>query len=115
MWQNYDPVPFAYDFGLDRILARDTIPELIIQHPMFRERFGSEQFDPEEIRVLDLRCGYIEAPVDFEQELLKPGCLVSFSVGENRSDIADQLILALEEGQNTSDLLGPQFSVTSGK
>ena len=81
----------------------------------FRERYGSEKIDPEEIRVLNLRCGYLEAPVNFEQDLLRPGCLVSFSVGESRSDIADQLMLALEEGGRLEDLLGTQASVASGK
>jgi hypothetical protein len=92
-----------------------SIPELILQHPTFRERFGSEKIEPEEIRVLDLRCGYLEAPVNFEQELFRPACLVSFSVGESRSDIADQLILALEEDGRPDNLLGTQSPAKSGK
>ncbi len=71
--------------------------------------------DREEIRVLNLHCGYLEAPIDFEQELLRPGCLVSFSVGENPSDIADQLILALEEDGRPDKLLGTQSRAASGK
>jgi len=92
-----------------------SIPELILQHPTTRNRYGSVKIGPEEVRVLELRCGFLEAPVDVAQEIFRPGCLVSFSVGESGSDIADQLMLALEEGQNADELLGMQSSVTSGK
>jgi hypothetical protein len=87
-------------------ITEKSLRELIFNSPRFREMFGSQQVRPEDINIAQIRAGYIEAPFNYVQERLRPGCLVSFWVGETRDEMDAQLLLALEELGSPELLLG---------
>jgi hypothetical protein len=91
------------------IISDSPIEELIIKDPMFYERYGKEPISPEDITIIDKKCGYMEAPVNYQQEELRPGCSVSFRIGKSIDETYPQMILSLEDNGNIQKLWGRRY------
>jgi hypothetical protein len=48
----------------------------------------------------------MEAPVNYSQISLRPGCIVSFKIGEKRDEAYPQMIISLEDNIEIETLLG---------
>jgi hypothetical protein len=79
-----------------RVTGR-PLEALIAESPL-RERYSDAPLKPEEITVVDRRCGYLAAPVSARQGELRPGCIVSFRIGEQLAESYPQMIVPLEDG-----------------
>jgi len=87
-------------------LREEKIEDLIFQSPEFREAYANRNLSPKDIHIAYVRAGYIEAPFDYAQERIRPGVLVSFWVGEARSEMDGELLLPLEKDRDSAALLG---------
>jgi hypothetical protein len=79
------------------------LEDLIAESPL-RERYSEEPFKPEDITIVDRRCGYLAAPVSARQGQLRPGCIVSFRIGDLLAESYPQIIVPLEEGVTVEQL-----------
>jgi hypothetical protein len=85
-------------------ITETPLQELVFNSPQFQELWGSQEMSPEDIHITEFQAGYMEAPVSWVQEWLRPGCLVCFWVGKNKDEQASQILLSLEE-QGSRELL----------
>ena len=90
-------------------VSTKSIPELMLEEPSFRERYDAKWLKPEDISIADAQCGYLEAPLDYVQDFLRPGCNVSFFVGQRREESLAQTFVPLEEGETVEKLLGSKY------
>jgi hypothetical protein len=86
-----------------------TLPELIAKDPSIRERYDAKSVNREDITIADAQCGYMEAPLDYVQDSLRPGCNVSFYVGKRKEETMPQIFLPLEEEGTMQKLLGNKY------
>jgi hypothetical protein len=84
---------------------KKEITEILLKHPDFCQSFGEER-RTEEIFVTQMQSGYIEAPLNFKQIVLRPGSLVSFKMRSRMDEEAVQLVLPLEDGYAGKSILG---------
>ena len=56
---------------------------------------------PEDITIVDQKCGYLEAPINYTQEYLRPGCSVSFKIEESTAETYPQIFIPLEDAGDT--------------
>jgi hypothetical protein len=84
-----------------------SIQELIIKNPGFCARYQKEKqpVSPEDIHILNTQCGYMEAPVNYSQESLRPGAVVLFKIEKNAEGYS-QLVISLEENVDIDKLWG---------
>jgi hypothetical protein len=87
-------------------VAERPLEELIADSPL-RERYSEEPLKAEEIKIVDRRCGYLAAPVSARQRELRPGCVVSFRIGDRLAESYPQMIVPLEEGVTVEQLWQP--------
>ncbi len=87
-------------------ITEKPLRELILNNPEFREEFKPRKITIEDINIVAVEAGYIEAPFYYSQETLKPGCIVQFWVGKNRDEMLSQLFIPLEEEGSMESLLG---------
>ena len=90
-------------------ITEKPLRELIFNNPKFREIFGSGEVRLKDINISQIRAGYIEAPFNYVQRRLRPGCFVSFWGGKNRDEMDAQLLLPLEEQVSLKLLLGERY------
>jgi hypothetical protein len=83
-----------------------SIQELIIKNPEFCTQYKrKEPVSPENIRIENTQCGYMEAPVNYRQESLRPGAIVRFRI-EKIEEGYSQLVIPLEENVSIDELWG---------
>lgn len=51
----------------------------------------------------------MEAPTNYQQEYLRPGCSVRFKIGESVEDLYPQITISLEDNGNLQTLLGKKY------
>ena len=51
----------------------------------------------------------MEAPPNYQQEYLRPGCSVRFKIGESVEDLYPQITISLEDNGNLQTLLGKKY------
>jgi hypothetical protein len=76
---------------------------LIAESPQI-ESYSDEPLKPEEITIVDRRCGYLAAPISARQTELRPGCIVSFRIRDQLDEGYPQMIVPLEEGMTAERL-----------
>lgn len=91
------------------VISRKSIQEIITKDPIFYERHGKDRISPKEITIIDKQCGYMEAPVNYDQEYLRPGCNVSYRIGKSADETYPQIIIPLEDGGNIQKLWGRKY------
>jgi hypothetical protein len=84
---------------------KKEITEILSENPDYRQAFGKEK-SPHNIFITQMQSGYIEAPLNFQQNELRLGSLVSFKRGPNMDEEAIQLVLPLEEHYSGKSILG---------
>jgi hypothetical protein len=94
----------------EAIITEKPLRELIFNSPGYREEFRAKKIQPENINISQISAGYIEAPFDFAQEQLRPGCLVHFWAGETRDEMDSELLLPLEDEGNVDMLFGKRMA-----
>jgi hypothetical protein len=90
------------------VISSSPIPSLLVRSPGFFRQEGQKPVKAEDIRIRNMKCGYIEAPVNYRQEYLRPGCVVSFQVGP-RGENFSQTTTPLEEDVKLEQLLGIKY------
>jgi hypothetical protein len=91
------------------VVSNKSLPELMIKAPDFRERYDAKDVSPKDITIADAQCGYVEAPLDYVQDSLRPGCSVSFFIGKLRDETLPQMFVPLEEEGTVGKLLGSKY------
>jgi hypothetical protein len=89
-------------------ISKKPLQALIAQDPKFKQ-YSKKPVNPEDIAVIRRRCGYLEAPVSYQQAALRPGCIVSFRIGDQYAESYPQIIVPLEEGVRGEELWGPEL------
>ena len=89
-------------------VSEKPLQALITQDPKFK-RYSEKPVNPEDIVIVQRRCGYIEAPVNYRQAALRPGCIVSFRIGDQFTESYPQIVVSLEEGMCGEELWGPEL------
>ena len=98
-------------FGTAEVRVTETpLEQLIARSPEFQERFPDTTVSAEDIHVVSKRCGFLEAPADFHQRQLRPGCDVTFHIGNGRDEALSQILLPLETDISREQLLGRRFN-----
>ena len=83
-----------------------SIKELIIKNPDFLTQYkGKDVFTPGDIQIVNMECGYMEAPANYKQESFRPGLVVGFRVGKDDENYS-QLAISLEENVGIEKLWG---------
>lgn len=98
--------PLAPAQRTEAVVTRRTPAQLIAADPEVRSIVP--QIDPQRVRIVSLKCGYIEAPMHFRQEELRPGCQVAYQVAGVQEGAA-HITVPLEDGVSREMLLGPRF------
>ena len=75
-----------------------SLQELIIAHPEFYERYSEKEATPEDITVLSQTCGYMDAPINYQQGELRPGCEVTFALFGAQMESYPIIIVPLDDG-----------------
>lgn len=91
------------------VVSEMALAERIARNPDIRKRYDLRSLRRENITVVDAQCGYMEAPVDYVQEYLRPGCSVSFQVGKGGDETLPQIFIPLEEGVSMQKLWGRKY------
>jgi hypothetical protein len=91
-------------------ISKMSLKELISRSPEFIERYGRDGISLEDIKIVDKKCGYMEAPLNFKQEYLRPGANVSYGIGEPTDEMYSQIIISLEEGVDILKLWGKKYT-----
>ena len=100
-------------FGKVKVRVPGTpIEQLIVRNPDFRERLSDMTVPEGDIHMVSQQCGLLEAPADFRQEELRPGCMVAFRLGEGHDEGLSQLFLSLETNVSRDRLLGRRLADT---
>jgi len=81
----------------------------IVANSEFKRKFPDTRVVAGDIDIISKKCGFLEAPVDFLQSKLRPGCEVVFSIGHHRDEANSQLTLPLEKNISMNQLLGRQL------
>jgi hypothetical protein len=76
---------------------------LIAESPQIK-MYSDEPLKPDEITILDRRCGYLAAPISARQSQLRPGCIVSFCIRDQLDESYPQMIVPLEDGMTAEHL-----------
>jgi len=91
------------------IVSRQSIQDLVVNDPVFRERHSTGPVSPQQVTIVDKQCGYMEAPVHYVQESLRPGCSVSFQVGESVDETYPQIVISLEDNGSVQSMWGSGY------
>jgi hypothetical protein len=86
-----------------------ALERLIVGSTEFKERFAEGVKFPMNICILSKRCGYLEAPTDFQQRHFRPGCEVTFHMGDGRDEGFSQILVPLEGDMPMERLFGEQL------
>ena len=89
-------------------VSKKPLQALIAQDPKLM-RYSKKPVNPEDIVIVRRRCGYMEAPVSYRQAALRPGCVISFRIGDQYAESYPQMIVSLEEGVLGEELWGPEL------
>jgi hypothetical protein len=96
-------------FGALEARVIDTqLEQLIATDPGLVENLPEKRISAEDIHIVSEHCGYLEAPVDFFQQQLRPGCQVAFRIGDRGDEALSQIVLSLESGVSRDQILGSQ-------
>ena len=95
-------------------IREKQLQALIVQDPKFK-RYSEKPVNPEDIVIAHHRCGYLEGPVNYRQEALRPGCIVSFRIGEQFAESYPQIVISLEEGLCGEEVLGDKVTQKARK
>lgn len=93
------------------IIDGRSIEDRLGNHHIFRETYGAEMGTAKEISIVDLQCGYMEAPLNYRQHSLRPGCIVGFSVGKSAEPMNNQIVMSLEDGVGTEAMWGSKLRI----
>lgn len=91
-------------------ISTKTIQDIIISDPMFYKRYTAEPRSAKDIHIVDKKCGYMESPVNYSQAKLRPGCNISFKIGDSLAESYPQIIIPLEDNMNIETLWGEKAS-----
>lgn len=80
--------------------------EILISDSAFYKKYAPEKIRSKDIQIIDKKCGYLEAPVNYLQTSLRPGCIVSFKIGDSVDETYPQIIIPLEDNIYIENLLG---------
>lgn len=82
------------------------LQKIIISDPMFYKKYAAESIGAKDIHIADKKCGYMEAPVNYLQARLRPGCIVSFKIGDKAEEAYPQITISLEDNVKADMLWG---------
>jgi len=95
-------------------VSKKPLQTSIIQDPKFK-RYSEKSVKSEDITIVHRRCGYLEAPVNYRQAALRPGCIVSFRIGDQFAESYPQIVVSLEEGICGEELWGDKVAQKARK
>jgi len=95
------------------VINPKTLPELIVNDPIFQSLYHAaargQRLNPKDIEIVETECGYMEAPMNYVQNSLRPGCNVSFMIGKKRGEILPQLVFPIEQAGSMEKLWGVEY------
>ncbi len=91
-------------------ISMKPLGEIVISDSAFYKKYAPEKIRSKDIQIVDKKCGYLEAPVNYSQTRLRPGCIVSFKIGDSVDETYPQMIIPLEENMNIETLWGRKAS-----
>ncbi len=89
----------------------EDIKALLIKDPVFRQKFKPEGdkkdtgYSAADIKIVNLQCGYMEAPVNYKQDAFVLGAVVGFKVGKTGEGYS-QLVIPLRDVDKGKSLWG---------
>jgi hypothetical protein len=89
--------------------STNSLATLITQNPRFYPDYSTNPVDPSQIRIVDARCGYVEAPANYRQKLLRIGGSINFALGTNYAENLPQMTVSLEDNGTVQNLLGREY------
>ncbi|MEW6418915.1 MAG: hypothetical protein AB1480_12475 [Nitrospirota bacterium] len=87
-------------------ISTKTLDQIILSDPIFYKKYSEKPLNVKDIQIVDKKCGYLEAPVNYSQARLRPGCIVSFKISEKMDETYPQIIIPLEDKINIEALWG---------
>jgi hypothetical protein len=94
--------PIISETGKQAHITDKSIEDLVDQHP----QVSDEGVLSGDIRITGIRAGYMEAPVSYKQEYLRPGCIASYTIGDSGEMLHPQLVMSLEDGGTVETMWG---------
>jgi hypothetical protein len=91
-------------------ISTKTLEQIILSDPIFYKKYSEKPLNAKDIKIVDKKCGYTEAPVNYSQTSLRPGCIVSFKIGDSFDETYPQIIIPLEDNMNIETLWGRKAS-----
>jgi hypothetical protein len=87
-------------------ISTKPLEQIILSDPIFYKKYSEKPLNAKDIQIVDKKCGYMEAPVNYSQTSLRPGCIVSFKIGDLMDETYPQIIIPLEDNMNIEALWG---------
>jgi hypothetical protein len=91
-------------------ISMKPLGEIVISDSAFYKKYAPEKISSKDLQIVDKKCGYLEAPVNYSQARLRPGCIVSFKIGDSVDETYPQIIIPLEDNMNIEALWGKKAS-----
>jgi hypothetical protein len=90
--------------------STNSLATLLTRDPRFYAKYTSDPtVDASQISIIDMKCGYMEAPVNFRQQELRLGGSLKFLIGTNGQENFPQINLSLEDGATLQSLWGREY------
>lgn len=87
-------------------ISMKSLGEIVISDHVFYKKYAPEKIRSKDIQIVDKKCGYMEAPVNYSQTSLRPGCIISFKIGDSVDETYPQIIIPLEDDVKIETLWG---------
>jgi hypothetical protein len=91
-------------------ISTKPLEQIILSDSMFYKKYSEKPLNAKDIQIVDKKCGYMEAPVNYSQTSLRPGCIVSFKIGDSFDETYPQIVIPLEDNMNIETLWGKKAS-----
>jgi hypothetical protein len=91
-------------------ISTKSLEQIILSDSMFYKKYSEKPLNAKDIQIVDKKCGYMEAPVNYSQTSLRPGCIVSFKIGDLMDETYPQITIPLEDKMNIETLWGSKAS-----
>ena len=90
--------------------STNSVAALLTFDPRFYAQYTSDpRVDASQISIVEMKCGYMEAPLNFRQHDLRLGGCVKFLIGTNAQENFPQMNLSLEDGGTLANLWGHEY------
>lgn len=67
------------------------------------------------ITIMNMKCGYMEAPVNYKQKFLRLGGNINFKIGDIADENYPQIVISLEDNGNRQKLWDEKYIVKQNK